>query len=909
MPRRFGPTLGTGVAVIEQDAASAITPSPLGVTCYVGRTEKGTPGEVLSVAKQRDFVRKCGTYLDESELPDSAFDFYRFSGGAGQLFVVRVTDGTEVEAVDVVQNRKTGSGDYLNRDTGSTQRGVMLTVAAKNGGRWGGAERVLSFAFTIVSDLDETTLATGETMLVDEWKGATLELFGVTSRTYTVISNTALGVLTVESDSRMASDLAADGATNNVATLTLDAATRSINAPGSVVGDRRELSLTWKDGEEDPDLLFGLDVLVDGSIVRSYPNLSLDPASKWYAGSVVNNDPDNDFVTLTLVHTGSYAAANRPAGWYGEFKAYASGTLTCRPVNVVSVVPNTPGNDIGSVTAWDFPSRTVRQRITLTFTGAAAFAVSTSAAYGAEHKDLPAGVVGTPYATTLAANNRTGLLSLPTFTVIPGVDAFEAGDVIVIDVDPLPVDLLTGDGLLEGWVYVNDGVTRERVAIESNTPDTIVFKSLPASAPTAASAIGGALQSTGDIVFPTAGGTIVVNCDLIGYATLTYGVVASAALLVAALEAEAVAAGLPSGLFTATGDKLNVLLSTIYAAASNETGADQFFEIVSAAAEVKLDAGVSSGASGDSFRVEAPRALRDGYDGSTPSDADYIAAFNTVTSPILRLANRKLGLIKLATPGVTSTNVQKAGLAFAEATNAQYRVEIPSNITSEASAVAYINATIARNDYGVTAWPSYGYVVNPVGNGTVLQSLTGAIHGIEARTAADFGGYHKAAAGLTAKLSHVIDLPTGESLLDTEILNPAGINPIVNKNGSFVVWGDRMISVQPAWRFKHAREYMSHTERVFAEAFDWILFALNNAETRKTLIPVFQAYFRPEWQKRAISGDTFEDAVSIKIDEENNSPADVENGDLNADISFAIVGVVERFNISVSKKGVLSSAA
>lgn len=907
MPRRFGPTLGPGVGVTEEDAAQTISPSPFGVTVLVGRTEKGTPGEIIDCPKQRNFLTKIGSYTDDSELPDSAFDFYKYSGGAGRLYVVRVTDGNEVASIDALSNRLAGTGEYINRATGAFKKAPMLSVAAKNGGRWGGSERVTSFDFVIVGDLTETTLDTSQTMLEDEWKGATLQLLGVGTKKYTVVSNDALGVVTVEADSKMVSDLASEGPTNNAAVMYLDAQVRAVNGPGLVAGDRQALSLKWKDGEEDQNALFGLEVLIDGSVVRDYPNLSLDPADKWYVDNVVNKDPDNDFVVVTVIHTGTFDATNRPAAWYGEYQSYAAGTLSAQVAHVLSVVPNTPANDIGFVTGWSFPDKTVRQRLVVTFTAATTFDVTTTTGKGAEHADLPGGTVGTDYGVTLIANNRTDLDFVPRFTFFRGVDDFEAGDVFTIDVAPFPVELSTGDGTLAGNVFVDAGNTRETVLIDSNDVDSITFANLPAVAPTPASDITTDPQSSLDITFATVGGIIDLICDKVGWVQLTYGAEANIAALVGTLNVDAVANGLPATLFSNTGDKLDIQLTTVYAAATSAKGEAQFFELLTVPAELNIAAVQLTGARGDTFRVDAPRELRDGYDGATPADADFIAAYNPVTSPINRLRGRKLGLVKLATPGVTVTNLQKAGIAYAEFRNYQYRFEFPSNITSEASAVSYLNDTIGRNDYAVNAWPSYGFVVNPLGDGTVLQSLSGAILGREARVAADHLGYHKAAAGTGVTLPHVIDTPIGEVEIDLETTNPQGVNAILKKDGRYVIWGSRTSSVQSAWKFKHAREYMSHIENVFLENFDFIIFALNDPETRKTLIPVFREFFLGEFNKRAISGDTLDDAVTIKIDEENNTQVDVDNGDLNAEISFRIVGVVERFNISVSKKGVFAS--
>ncbi|GAI86940.1 unnamed protein product, partial [marine sediment metagenome] len=103
----------------------------------------------------------------------------------------------------------------------------------------------------------------------------------------------------------------------------------------------------------------------------------------------------------------------------------------------------------------------------------------------------------------------------------------------------------------------------------------------------------------------------------------------------------------------------------------------------------------------DIFMVIAPQELSYGYDGlDALTDADYLQYLSPVDSPMNDLFGKNYGLVKLASPGVTSTAVQKAGEAYAEARNYQWRIEIPSNITQETDAEEHVNDTIGRNDFG-----------------------------------------------------------------------------------------------------------------------------------------------------------------------------------------------------------------
>ncbi|MDE1971539.1 MAG: hypothetical protein KGI50_08265, partial [Patescibacteria group bacterium] len=73
--RRFGPTLGAGVVIIEKAAAQLIDPAPLGVTLYVAPVEKGDPTKLVSTFSKRDFYLKCGNLLAGYPGADCANDF------------------------------------------------------------------------------------------------------------------------------------------------------------------------------------------------------------------------------------------------------------------------------------------------------------------------------------------------------------------------------------------------------------------------------------------------------------------------------------------------------------------------------------------------------------------------------------------------------------------------------------------------------------------------------------------------------------------------------------------------------------------------------------------------------------------------------------------------------------------
>jgi hypothetical protein len=316
-------------------------------------------------------------------------------------------------------------------------------------------------------------------------------------------------------------------------------------------------------------------------------------------------------------------------------------------------------------------------------------------------------------------------------------------------------------------------------------------------------------------------------------------------------------------------------------------------------------------------RLQYRQKMWFGYDGIYAlADAHFTAAYDPNTSPFNKTEGQGYGLIKHATPGVwaltgvDATVVQKAGKDYAETKNHQYRGEFEETVVDEFVAKAYLNDTLGRSDYLKMIFPSYARVSDPVKSGLLkLVSITGMVHGLEAKTAKDYDGYHKVAAGIYTGLSRIKQLPTGDTRLNGEVLNPAGIQRVERRAGNFVVWGARLGALDQAWKWSQQRESLSYYEHVLAESFDWIIFAINDPVEQAGAIAAVQSFFMPEWRKRALRGDTFEDACQIKCDDENNTDATRAAGDMNMEITLQLADTIERFIISIGKMGIFESTA
>jgi len=786
--RRFGPVLGAGTVVVEQEGAKQLVAGTLGVCSMMGVVEKGPVGELIPCLKRGDYDRKCGGLIPDSVVPDNAHDFFSHGEGAGELWIVRVGDGTEEKAELTFLTRhdkdNPGGGSYFNGASNS------LKVTAKSAGRWAGAIRTLfkELAHTAVTATTVDFGLAASTLPTDCFKGAVLTVEGL-SKSYVCTANDDAGLLTFEAHYDIAQDIS-DASLPDPTFFYVDLADGQTD-----LGEGKRVQVVFGDGIENPLTEFSMSVFWNGAEVLTYENLSMDPASSRYVENVVNNDTRNHEVEVEVLWSGGVDPYSRPSNvWRGESIQLAASLVQIDNVVVAYDAGNT-GDGTAGVTDVD-KDLFVTDQLTLTCTtgggdAVGKFKVASAALDWTSADDVLTCGAGTPY--TYSARGVE-------ITVVGGVADWVAGDVITISIRRIAEN----DDLVGGYVW----------------PDIVNN--------------------------PSVSGRIIGN-----------------------------------------------------------NGAD-----ILVAAGTDLTVGGTI-AAGEIVKVEAPQELEGGSDGlGDLDDNDFITLFDPVTSPINGLRGQGKGLVKLATPGLASYLVDKAGLSYAESRAYQYRVEFPTSVGDEQAAVTYINDTVGRNDFGVCEFPSGGYILDPQSSEGALKRIpaTGAIFGREAAEARDYLGYHKAAAGISVTLPRFLKLDI-ETTLNEEVLNPRGINIVKKVQGNFVIWGDRTIASDPTWKWKHQREQMSHYELSLLEAFDWLIWAINDPETWQIAYSALYSFFLPEWRKRALRGNTFDAACAIKVDADINTDLTMAAGDLNAQVTLRLADTVERFIITLGKAGLTEDAA
>lgn len=867
--RRYGPTQGAGIAVIEKESDKTIEPAALGVVGYIGVCERGPVGELSEILSKAHFAEVHGGYISESLLPDASNDFWNLGKGAGREYIVRITDGTEKQAEIILKSRK-------------SPRTETMKIKGHNGGRWAGKKQSIICEYLSVT---QTTLSTGKTMLEDELKDALVTLEAVPGKSFKVVSNDTAGILTFASDVKLLDEIGSS--TDKLCKV-------------SLINEGKAISVLIKNGLIKPLEEFGIEIYDNGVLVKTYNDLSVNPDAPNYYVSEINDDTGNFWILVEDLHVGAILADVRPANYHGKVSAISTTKLTAK---IYEEVVNSISGAKAEIITPDYGAGIIKGKLSLVCTSAGARAVGLLTFPG-----QPAD------ADTIVINGKT-----ITFKTVV-VDA--TAEVLIGATAEATLDNLVAFMLVSVDVLIKNVVFAEKKT--ASTVDLFAcIAGVVGNTITTTSAGGGTQPTWGGATLLTGSaqtwsvthdqlGTLVVFTSDVTYAKANNFVMGFDFIDTTKDSSKAFAVDDSIDIYLDPFEP-NILVNEILVPDVSERR-KQFVIDSNTAYEIEVSVGndlTSVADIDDYFMLMYGQELGGGYDGLAGlADSHYLQKLSAIDSPFNELFGKNVGLVKLASPGVSSTQVQKAGASYAESRNCQWRYECPSNIVTETAAEQWLNDTVGRNDFAVFCMNAWHYVTNPLGgNGLKLSPTVGSIHGREAKMAKDYDGYHKAGSDVTATLPNTVKLTTGDRALNEEFLNPQGIQVIKKIKGNFTIWGDRTVGTDPAFKFKHKREYMSHQENILRENFDWIVFAINSrrAITQQLAATALRAHFLLEYNKNALEGDSFTDAFSLKMDEENNNRVTRAQGDLNAEIRFRIVDTVERFIITMSQLGIFES--
>ena len=168
---------------------------------------------------------------------------------------------------------------------------------------------------------------------------------------------------------------------------------------------------------------------------------------------------------------------------------------------------------------------------------------------------------------------------------------------------------------------------------------------------------------------------------------------------------------------------------------------------------------------------------------------------------------------------------------------------------------------------------------------------SGHVAGIYARVDNE-RGVHKAPANEVVHGALGVEVEVSPA--DQELLNPLGVNCIREFPGRGIrVWGARLLSSDPDWRYINVRRLFNYVEESIREGIQWVVFEPNDSFLWDQVTRDISAFLRAVWRSGALAGTAPEQAFYVKCDEELNPPQVRDAGHLIVEIGLAPVKPAE----------------
>lgn len=315
----------------------------------------------------------------------------------------------------------------------------------------------------------------------------------------------------------------------------------------------------------------------------------------------------------------------------------------------------------------------------------------------------------------------------------------------------------------------------------------------------------------------------------------------------------------------------------------------------------------ASASNGDYYRWEKPVELEGGYNGGTPSDADYMRVFDPDTSPINILKKRGMmrGLVHIVATSLSKT-VIGAQRNYCEGVGYKFLVGTPVERNTDAAAEDWFLNEVGKSNVCEAFYPSHFYINNSDGGDLIRVSMLGDHLGQIAYNAVTYDGYHQSASGIV-KTSFDRIVALGWEFQDEDrtaaAMDAIGVHMIRPWQGKWVVWGAKNLFVETTWQWKNQINQLLHYGHVWQEQFVSELFDLNDPINWAYVVGEITEYLKKEYAKRALRQDLggFEAAAQIRGNKDTTTSSDIEAGDQNIEVIPCPAGITNRLRILVGK--------
>jgi|SRR6266581_1309 len=300
-------------------------------------------------------------------------------------------------------------------------------------------------------------------------------------------------------------------------------------------------------------------------------------------------------------------------------------------------------------------------------------------------------------------------------------------------------------------------------------------------------------------------------------------------------------------------------------------------------------------------QLERSFTLSGGLDGAAPTAANYAPALGEIAS----LEDVSIVAAPGAAAYADAQAINGALIAHAESRRA-YRIAVLDTPSEQTPGQARAIKSMIDSRYAALYYP-WVVVSNPLarpGRDDIPRELalppSGFVCGIYARNDTQ-RGVHKAPANevVRSALRFEIDVNFGQQ----EMLNPLGVNCLRFLTGrGFRVWGARLVSSDPEWKYVSDRRYFNYLEASIDRGTQWAVFEPNGERLWANIRQTISDFLYNEWRNGALLGVSTEEAYFVRCDRSTMTQNDLDNGRLVCLIGVAIIKPAEFVIFRIGQK-------
>lgn len=280
-------------------------------------------------------------------------------------------------------------------------------------------------------------------------------------------------------------------------------------------------------------------------------------------------------------------------------------------------------------------------------------------------------------------------------------------------------------------------------------------------------------------------------------------------------------------------------------------------------------------------------ALVNGDDDQFTNAGVYTTWLNNNVEPTLSLFDvHQVQLVSC--PETTSPTVQAAGMSYCKERGDCMYVGFTPQGLDVAGAKTYVSSNNLRGDkvYGALYFP-WIRVNDPIGTYKWIPPVGHAM-GVYARTERERGVW-KAPAGNAARLEGPIDV--GRDITDadhTDLVKNGGVNAVRSLPGlGIVLDSSRTLSTNPLWLYVNVRLLFNFVKTSLKTGLRWVVQEPNTDELwNKIKFNTVRPFLMGLWRRGAFGPGAPEDVFTVKCDEDNNPPANIQQGILTVEVYF-----------------------